>query len=273
MTERHRIQEELARTERRLRQSLIEIESIYDNADVGLAVVDRDLRHRRINRRLAEINGVSVEQTLGRTVREVLPKLADDLEPLYQKVIDRGESILNLEVEGETPSRPGERRAFVVSYLPLRTADDVDIEEDGNIESIRDIEGMQSPDASEVTGVNVVVHEITARKQIEERLEQARREAESSRDAAEKVLHDVGRDQAVGNRCGDGEGPFSGGVVARTADAAHADPRRVECSGGRRSGSELRGAVRPDPSQHRARGPTDRRPARHDADRARQAEA
>ncbi len=83
----------LQESETRLRQSLIEIETIYDNADVGLAVVDRDLRFRRINRRLAEINGVPVEETLGRTLGEVLPTLIDTLMPLYRKVLDGGEAV------------------------------------------------------------------------------------------------------------------------------------------------------------------------------------
>jgi two-component system CheB/CheR fusion protein len=193
VTQRHRIQEELAQSERRLRQSLVEIESIYDNADVGLAVVDRDLVHRRVNKRLADINGVPVEETLGRALPDVIPEIFPAVEPFYRRVLDNGESILNIEVEGETPKQPGVRRAFVVSYLPLRTGDDVDMEEDGNIERISDIAGMGSADASEVTGVNVVVHEITARKKIEEELEAARREAEAARDQAQAVVGDIDR--------------------------------------------------------------------------------
>ena len=44
---------------------------------VGLAVFDEDLRFVRINERLAEINGSSVADHLGRSLREVLPELAE----------------------------------------------------------------------------------------------------------------------------------------------------------------------------------------------------
>ena len=64
-------------------ETLALLDSLLDTAPVGLAFLDRELRYVRINQRwLADINGVPVEETLGRTVREVLPELAPSLEPL-----------------------------------------------------------------------------------------------------------------------------------------------------------------------------------------------
>lgn len=133
---------------------------------------------------VADINGVSVEETLGRTLRDVIPAMFSSVEPFYRRVLDKGESVLNIEVEGETPKQPGVRRSFVVSYLPLRSGDGVDIEEDGVIERVSKIADMKSAEASRVTGVNVVVHEITARKKIEEELRVAR-------DSAQAVVEEV----------------------------------------------------------------------------------
>ncbi len=127
---------------------LAEIESIYTHVPAGLCVVDSDLRFVRINDRLAEINGVSVAGHLGRTVREVLPDLAGELEPLFRTVLDTGEPILRREVRGTTPAQPKVERHWLASYCPLR--------EGGN-----------------VAGVNVVVVEITEQKREQETLQRS----------------------------------------------------------------------------------------------------
>ncbi len=130
------------------RQWFDEIESIYAHVPVGLCVVDSDLRFVRINDRLAEINGVSVAGHLGRTVREVLPDLAGELEPLFRSVLETGEPILRREVHGTTPSQPKIERHWLASYCPLREGD-------------------------KVAGVNVVVIEITEQKRAQEALRES----------------------------------------------------------------------------------------------------
>jgi PAS domain S-box-containing protein len=124
---------------------LAELEAIYRTAPVGLCVLDHELRYVRINDWLAELNGQPVEAHIGRTVREVIPNLAPQVEPLYRRVLETGEPILNVEVEGETALLPGVTRVFRDQYHPLHDAQ-------GN-----------------VVGVNVVVEEITALKAEEER--------------------------------------------------------------------------------------------------------
>lgn len=129
-----------------VQQQLAEIEAIYDTAPVGLCFLDADLRYVRVNERLAEMNGVPAAAHLGRTVREIVPGLADEAEPLFRRVIETGEPILRLELTGATASQPGVIRVWEESYLPLK---------DGS---------------GQVTGVNVVAEEITDRKQADEQL-------------------------------------------------------------------------------------------------------
>ena len=95
-----------------------QLEAILATAPVGMSFVDRDLRYVRVNERLAEITGLPVGETLGRTLRQVVPTLAGQLEPLYRKVIATREPILNIEVEGTSPTRSGERH-WLVSYFPV----------------------------------------------------------------------------------------------------------------------------------------------------------
>ncbi len=134
---------QLRNSEAAARQRLTEIEGVYENAPIGLCVLDRDLRYLRINERLAEINGVSVQDHLGKTVREVVPHLADQAEPVLRHIIETGEAALNVEISGETPAKPGVVRHWLEQWHPLYDDDGV------------------------VNGINLVAEEITQRKQQE----------------------------------------------------------------------------------------------------------
>jgi PAS domain S-box-containing protein len=135
---------ELRETE--ARERLDELQAIYETAPVGLCLLDRDLRFRRINEQLAEMNGVPAREHIGRTVGEVLPELAPVVEPELHRVIETGEPRLEFEVVGTTPARPGVERTWIQSWFPFRDA------------------------AGSIAGVNVTVYEITDRVQAERRI-------------------------------------------------------------------------------------------------------
>ena len=59
----------------------MEIEDLYHNTPVGMCVLDRDLRFFRINERLAEINGIPAADHIGKSRRDMVPTLADEVEP------------------------------------------------------------------------------------------------------------------------------------------------------------------------------------------------
>ncbi|WP_179228498.1 PAS domain-containing hybrid sensor histidine kinase/response regulator [Leptolyngbya ohadii] len=149
ITEQKLAQSAFLQQEQTAQQRLAEIEAIYATAPVGLCFNDTDLRFVRINQQLAEINGASVEQHIGHTLRELLPELADQLEPIYRRVIETGEPILNLEVSGKNPAQPGVVRTWLSSYYPLKDQRD------------------------RILGVNVVVQEITEHKRREAERQQA----------------------------------------------------------------------------------------------------
>jgi PAS domain S-box-containing protein len=129
-----------------VQQALSELAAIYNDAPIGMAVIGMDFRFQRINARLAQINGAPVEAHIGRTMREVVPKLAEFGEGLVRKIAETGESILNLEIEGETDAEPGAVRSFVEHWSPVLGAD------------------------GGVVAVNVVVEEVTAQKRAAEAL-------------------------------------------------------------------------------------------------------
>src|SRR6478735_8072491 len=56
------------------------LQLIYDTAPIGLAFLSPDCRYLQINQRLTEICGISVEDHLGRFVRDCVPQLAEAVE-------------------------------------------------------------------------------------------------------------------------------------------------------------------------------------------------
>mgnify|MGYP002150176401 CR=1 FL=1 len=61
------------------------LQAVFDASPFGLAVHDASLRFVRINAVLASINGLSVADHLGRTLRDVLPTMAPHVEPVFAK--------------------------------------------------------------------------------------------------------------------------------------------------------------------------------------------
>src|SRR5260370_24525345 len=95
------------------------LDAFFTAAPAGLAVLDRELSYVQLTETLAEMNGCSVADHLGRSVRQVLPALAASVEPILQRILTTGEPALNIDVSGETPAQPGTTRYWVASYFPL----------------------------------------------------------------------------------------------------------------------------------------------------------
>ncbi|MEM9922315.1 MAG: PAS domain S-box protein [Cyanobacteria bacterium P01_D01_bin.50] len=112
ITQRKTLEKELALREARLN-------AFFSNAPVGLTTVDRQLRFVQVNELFAEINGVSVKEHLGKTVREILPHVASTVEPFYQQVLATNQPILNIELSGTSITQPDVMRDFLVSYFPI----------------------------------------------------------------------------------------------------------------------------------------------------------
>src|SRR4051794_11364814 len=100
------------------------LETIFDTAPIGLGFWDTELRCVRLNQRLADINGFSIEAHLGRTLRELLPGLVgiDQMMERWREIIRTGRSFLNVEVSGETPAAPGTLRYWSASWYPVLLA-------------------------------------------------------------------------------------------------------------------------------------------------------
>ena len=123
VTKRVQAEQRLRESEALARDGYAELDQIYRHAPVALFAMDRELRFTRCNERLAEINGKSAEEHIGRYVWEMVPDLADVAVSLFRTVLDTGEAIIDAELSGETPAQPGVIRHWLSNYHPLRAAD------------------------------------------------------------------------------------------------------------------------------------------------------
>src|SRR5580698_7654545 len=119
------------------------LQLIYDTAPIGLAFLSLDCRYLQINHRLTEICGISVEDHLGRFVRDCVPALADSVEAIVRSIMETGEPVIGVEVAGQRADQ-AEPRYWMTYWHPLRAP------------------------SGEIVAVNVAAEEITDRKRAEQ---------------------------------------------------------------------------------------------------------
>jgi PAS domain S-box-containing protein len=124
------------------------LDTVMQNAPVGIGLWDSNFRCLRINGALAEFNGLPVAETIGRRVSEYLPGLGAELEQLWERVT-AGETFDPIEVSGESPGTPGGGH-WLASFYPVPQAD-----------------------PGPAHGIAAIVIDITERRRAEQELERA----------------------------------------------------------------------------------------------------
>jgi PAS domain S-box-containing protein len=139
------------------------LQLIYDTAPIGLACLSPDCRYLQINQRLTEICGISIEDHLGRTVRDCVPALAGAVEDIVRSIMESGEPVTGVEVAAQRADQTDER--FWVTYWhPLR-----------------------SPNG-EIVAVNVAAEEITERKRAQAALQASERQFHTLADSIPQLV-------------------------------------------------------------------------------------
>ena len=99
------------------------LDALFGHAPVGLGMWDTDLRFARVNAALAEIDGVTAEEHLGRRPSELLGEVGEQIEATLAEVVRTRAAARDREVSGSTPAAPGETRHFRVDYYPVPNPD------------------------------------------------------------------------------------------------------------------------------------------------------
>ena len=139
------------------------LQLIYDTAPIGLAFLSPDCRYLQINQRLTEICGISVEDHLGRSVRDCVPALAEAVEGIVRSIMSTGDPVIGVEVAGQRADQTDER-SWVTYWHPLRNS------------------------AGEIVGVNVAAEEITERKRAEAALKASERQFHTLADSIPQLV-------------------------------------------------------------------------------------
>jgi len=148
------------------------LQLIYDAAPIGLAFLSPDCRYLQVNQRLTDICGISVEDHLGRYVRDCVPALADAVEGIVQSIMRTGDPVTGVEVAGQRADQT-EERFWVTYWHPHRNAD------------------------GEIVGVNVAAEEITERKRAEAALRASERQFHTLADSIPQLVWMAHADGAI----------------------------------------------------------------------------
>jgi PAS domain S-box-containing protein len=139
------------------------LQLIYDTAPIGLAFLSPDCRYLHINQHLTEICGISVQDHIGRSVRDCVPALADSVKHIVDSIMQTGEPVTGIEVFGQRPDQ-NDQRSWITYWHPLRGP------------------------AGEIVGVNVAAEEITERKRAEAALQASERQFHTLADAIPQLV-------------------------------------------------------------------------------------
>jgi PAS domain S-box-containing protein len=164
------------------------LETLILQAPVAFAFYDTDLRYRRINRMLADINALSMEEHIGRRPSEILPDpLGVAIEARLAQVLDTGEVVSDEDFTARSPIT-GRLHHYESQWYPARAED------------------------SSIIGIAVLVSDVTDRHLSEQallrsnertvRLQQATAALASALtvDDVRRVMRDLGRSAGFATR-------------------------------------------------------------------------
>jgi PAS domain S-box-containing protein len=106
-----------------LRRAALDMEAMLEHAPVGVAVLDCDLRYVRLNRLMAEMNGLAIEEHIGKSIHDIVPDVAPAAEGPFRQVMQTGQPLLGLTFEGTTAAHPTMRRAWREDIHPRYGSD------------------------------------------------------------------------------------------------------------------------------------------------------
>ena len=125
-----------------------ELEALVRDAPLGFGYLALpEFKFRYVNDALASISGVSPEEMLDKTPKEILGSVISERHySIVRRSLIEGSTVREMEAEVEMPGYPGQTGLYLINYYPVRNA------------------------AGEVTGIWVTVQDVTERRRMEEEI-------------------------------------------------------------------------------------------------------
>ncbi|MCF5765440.1 EAL domain-containing protein [Aeromonas veronii] len=130
------------------------LEQLLNTAPLGIGVFDCHFRYCKVNQVLADINGKTIEEHKGKHLREIVPKLAPVLEPMFRQILRHGRPYVNIAITGQTAAHGSSARRWQATYSPMWN------------------------DSGKPSGILAIVRDITEQYETEQRLQLAMRAAQ-----------------------------------------------------------------------------------------------
>ncbi len=126
------------------------LESVLDNAPIGLGFLDPGLRVRHMNRRLSAMGERALDADVGNSLWDILPDMRAALEPRLQEALEAGRTVANVDVAVPSQTNAKQMREFQFGFFPLPVATEAG-----------------------TAGAGLVVTDVTLRKRTERRLRES----------------------------------------------------------------------------------------------------
>jgi two-component system, cell cycle sensor histidine kinase and response regulator CckA len=150
VSELKRAEQDLRAAKRRSDESLALLDALQAAAPIGFAFVDLAYRIVRVNDAMAATTEFAASEQIGKSIAEVVPALWPQIAPVLARVLETEKPVVNVEMVGEMPAKPGQGRHWLATFYPVR------------------VEGG-------VTGIGIVAFEVTGQRRAEAQLRQAQK--------------------------------------------------------------------------------------------------
>jgi PAS domain S-box-containing protein len=100
------------------------LDTLIENAPIGLACFDQDYRFLRVNAALAQMYNLAASVLLGRAVQEIEPPLPPIAETFIRQVLETQQPLIDIELSADPHMQAEMQRYYLVSYYPIRTTDE-----------------------------------------------------------------------------------------------------------------------------------------------------
>ncbi|MEU9860619.1 SpoIIE family protein phosphatase [Streptomyces sp. NPDC047971] len=107
----------------RVKTNLAFLDALFETCPIGLVMLDENLRYVHLNQALADMDGIPVEDHIGRTMEEfMITSDGGEYQRMLRAVADGGGPVVSTLVVLRTPGRPDRDQVRSVSFFPLSRA-------------------------------------------------------------------------------------------------------------------------------------------------------
>ncbi|MFI1936180.1 SpoIIE family protein phosphatase [Streptomyces purpureus] len=109
----------------RVKTNLAFLDSLFETCPIGLVMLDPELRYVHLNQALADMDGVSIQEHLGRRTDDIMITTdGGEHQRLLERVAAGGPPVVNALLGLRTAGRPDDDQVRSVSWFPLSQAGD-----------------------------------------------------------------------------------------------------------------------------------------------------